>query len=79
LNRCRKNLDNEITLERGINKNAVSLKKPKTSEEIFEFYRHLYAYKYVSNFAENIALDVGCGVGYGVNELSNRADICNKP
>jgi len=63
------------TLERTMGEvSFVGFKKPKTPQEIVEYFRHLYAYKYASRFAENkLVLDVGCGVGYGADELSNKA------
>jgi ubiquinone/menaquinone biosynthesis C-methylase UbiE len=65
------------TLERKIGEGSfVGFKKPKTPEEIVEYFKHIYAYKYASDFVENkLVLDLGCGVGYGTNELSNKASL----
>ena len=55
---------------------SVGVKKPKMSEELVQWVRHLYAYKYACTFAHGkVVLDVGCGTGYGVNELSAAAQI----
>ena len=52
----------------------MGVKHPKTSEEMVEWLRHLYAYKFASGFAERKSvLDVGCGTGYGICEVSDKA------
>jgi len=70
-------LEHKNSLKRKLGEASfVGVKKPKTPEELVEWFRHLYAYKYASIFAHGkIMLDVGCGTGYGASELSAAAQI----
>jgi ubiquinone/menaquinone biosynthesis C-methylase UbiE len=65
-------LEYKNSLKRKIGEGSyVGVKKPRTPEELVEWFKRLYAYKYASIFAHGkIVLDVGCGTGYGASELS---------